>query len=488
MRRFVFLFLLGVLAFSPLTTAQNVPLFTEDFPPEEFNARREAIYDAIGPDAIALLQGAPSPRGYTRFRQTNEFYYLTGVEAPHALVVLDGSTRSASIYLPHRHERREAGEGKMLSAEDAAFMRDELGFADTYGPELLAEHLVRFTRRGMTVFTPFSPAEGLAESRDLGLRVNADIASDPWDGRPSREANFIDLLETRFTGIVLADLTPALDALRLIKSERELALIRKATRLSGLSLMEAMRSTVPGIKEQELDAVARFIYHRHGAQGDAYYALVATGTNAFFPHYHKGKSTLKDGELILMDYAPDVGYYMSDVTRMWPVNGRFNRTQRELYGFYLACYSAILKHIRPNATPAQIRRDAVVDMEAALAAATFSQPNHRAAAAAFVDSYRAASQGENGRLGHWVGMATHDVGDYYGPLKPGMVFTIEPALRVPEEMIYIRLEDLIIITETGAEIVSDFVPMDIPGVERLMEESGLLQDSAKELDAALMQN
>jgi Xaa-Pro aminopeptidase len=486
MYRFVFLILLGLIALSQPASAQNVPLFTEDFPPEEFAARREAVYDAIGPDAIALVQGAPSPRGYTRFRQSNEFYYLTGVEAPHALVLLDGSTRTSTLYVPHRHERREAGEGKTLSAEDAPFIREELGFTGAYGPELLAEHLVRFTRSGMSVFTPFSPAEGLAESRDLGLRVNADIASDPWDGRPSREASFMNLLEARFPGIVLIDLTPTLDALRLIKSERELALIRKATRLSGLSLMEAMRSTVPGIKEHELDAVARFIYHRHGAQGDAYYALIATGINAFFPHYHKGKSVLQDGELILMDYAPDVGYYMSDVTRMWPVNGRFNKTQRELYGFYLACYSAILKHIRPNATPAQIRRDAVVDMEAALAAATFSQPNHSEAAAAFVDSYRAASEGEMGRLGHWVGMATHDVGDYYGPLKPGMVFTVEPALRVPEEMIYIRLEDLIIITETGAEIVSDFVPMDIQGVERLMEESGLLQDSAKELDAALM--
>ncbi|MEZ4699816.1 MAG: Xaa-Pro peptidase family protein [Rhodothermales bacterium] len=476
-----------VVCLTPFATAQRAPLFTQDFSPEEFAARREAVYDAIGASGIALLQGAPSPRGYTRFRQTNEFYYLTGVEVPHALVLLDGASRSATLYLPHRNARREAGEGRMLAAEDTDFFSD-LGYAGVYGPELLGEHLGRQLRRaGVTVFTPFSPAEGTAESRDLGLRVNADIASDPWDGRPTREAAFMQLLEQRFPGIVLADLTPTLDALRLVKSDGELALIRKATRLSGLALMEAARSTVPGIMEEELDAVARYIFLRHGAQGDAYYSLIAGGPNAFFPHYHAGKSPLVDGELVLMDYAPDVGYYMSDVTRMWPVNGRFSKEQRELYGFYLACYKAILSHIRPEVTAAQIRREAVKDMDAAFAAASFTKPAHREAARAFVESYRAGSQREDARLGHWVGMATHDVGDYTGPLKPGMVFTIEPALRVPEEMIYIRLEDLIIITEAGAEIVSDFVPMEIEDLERLMEEPGMLQDSAKELDAALMQ-
>jgi Xaa-Pro aminopeptidase len=468
--------------------AQNAPLFTQDFTPAEFAARRERIYDAIGADAVAVLQGAPSPRGYTRFRQSNEFYYVTGIEVPHALVLLDGASRSATLYLPHRNERREASEGRLLAAEDAAFLRDTLGFAATYGPELLAEHLARYARRpGLTLFTPHSPAEGLAESRDLGTRVNADIASDPWDGRPTREAHFVQLIRSRLPSLVIADLSPTLDRLRLIKSEAELALIRKATRLSGLALLEAARSTEPGIKEHELDAVARFVFHRHGAQGDAYYSLIATGINAYFPHYHKGKATLKNGDMLLMDYAPDVGYYMSDVTRMWPVNGRFSAEQRTLYGFYLACYKAILNHIRPGVTAAQIHREAVVEMDAALAATPFSKPIYRRAAEAFVETYRASSRREDARLGHWVGMATHDVGDYTGPLLPGMVFTIEPQFRVPEEMIYLRLEDLIVITETGADIVSDFVPMDVEGIERLMEAPGILQDEAREPDRELTQ-
>ena len=112
-------------------------------------------------------------------------------------------------------------------------------------------------------------------------------------------------------------------------------MIRRATRLSGLALIESMRSTKPGQYERELDGLARFIFYRNGAQGDAYYSLIASGRNAWYPHYNAGKRKMEDGDFLLMDYAPDYGYYMSDVTRMWPVNGKFSQWQRDLYGFYL---------------------------------------------------------------------------------------------------------------------------------------------------------
>lgn len=180
---------------------------------------------------------------------------------------------------------------------------------------------------------------------------------------------------------------------------------------------------------------------------------------------------MKEGDFLLMDYAPDIGYYMSDITRMWPVNGRFNAWQRELYTFYLATYRAILDRIRPGATPAAIRNEAASEMDAILARTRFSKPLYEKAARQFVESYRRGSSS----LGHWVGMATHDVGSDIGPLRPGMVFTIEPQFRVPEENIYIRLEDLIIIGEEKAEIVSDFLPLDIASIEKVMKEEGMLQ-------------
>jgi len=451
--------------------------FREDFPPDEFAARRAKVSDAIGPTALALVQGAPSPPGYTRFRQSNEFYYLCGIEVPHAYLLIDGAAKRTVLYLPHRNAGRERGEGKLLSAEDVDEIKKLSGVDDVFGIDLLGEHVARYARGGVvrTIMTPFSPAEGTAMSRDLAVRVIGDYAADPFDGRGSREGEFIQLLHTRFPQFTVNDLTPTIDQLRLIKSPREISLIEKATRLSGLALMEAMRSTVPETYEYELDAVAKYVFYRDGAQGDAYFSLIASGQNAFWPHYNAGQRKMLDGDFLLMDYAPDVGYYMADVTRMWPVNGKFSPVQRELYGFYLACYRAILNHIRPGVTAQAIKLEAVRDMESGLSATRFSKPEYERAAREFVTSYKQSAANPRSGLGHWVGMATHDVGVDYGPLRAGMVFTIEPALVVPEEKIYVRLEDMIVITETGARIISDFVPMDITGIEKVMTDEGMLQ-------------
>jgi Xaa-Pro aminopeptidase len=482
MRHRSFCFLVAALMICTHLSAQDVPLFTSDFTPKEFADRRAKIYDAIGNKSIALIQGAPAPAGYVRFRQTNEFYYLSGIEVPNAYLVINGINRLTYLYLPHRNARREISEGKMLSAEDADLIRQLTGIDRVFGIDMLSEHMVRWAYGPLeTVHIPFSPAEGAAMSRDLGLRVPADAMSDPWDQGLPRESRFMQLVRSRFPQLTLKNLTPVLDPMRLIKSPAEIALIKKATRFSSLALMEAMRSTEPGIKEYELDGMAKYIYYRNGSQGDAYYSLIASGENALFPHYHEGKRTLKDGELLLMDYAPDYGYYMSDVTRMIPVNGKFNDAQKELYIFYLGCYKAVLKNIKPGVTAQSIIIKAVAEMEQILRNTRFSKPIYTNAANTFVESYRMEAKDPKASLGHWVGMATHDVGDFDGtPLKAGMVFTIEPELRVPEEKLYVRLEDMIIITETGADIITSYVPMEIADIEALMKEQGMLQRYPKD--------
>ena len=471
--------LIALLLLVPLTalSQEGFSLFTKDFPPEEFAQRRVKVYDAIGIGAIALVQGAASPSGYVRFRQSNEFYYLCGVETPHAYLLVDGSQRRSILYLPHRNEGRERSEGKLLSAEDVDLVKKLTGVDAVYGSDLLGEHLARYARTSTvgTIFTPFAPAEMASMSRDLALRAIGDIAGDPFDGRLSREGHLVQLLQSRFPHFEIRDLSPTLDNLRLIKSPREIALIKKATILSGLALMEAMRSTQPGIMEYELDAVAKYVYFRNGAQGEAYYSLVASGPNAIIGHYNAGKRRMQDGDWVLMDFGPDYGYYMSDLTRMWPVNGKFSPQQRELYGFYVGCYRSVLKAIRPGVTAQVVIQEALIEMEKLLTNTKFSKPSYKQAAESFVSNYRRSADNPRASLGHWVGMATHDVGQDYGPLRPGMVFTIEPALRVADDQINIRNEDLIVITESGAEVVSDFVPMDVDGIEKLMSEEGMLQ-------------
>jgi Xaa-Pro aminopeptidase len=179
------IFLLAILllvASAPVAFAQEgFPLCTGEFPPEEFTQRRAGVYSAIGETGLAIIQGAPSPAGYTRFRQSNELYFLCGIESPHAYLLLDGGSRRASLYLPHRNEGRERGEGKLLSAEDADLVKKLAGVDAVFATDLLAEHLTRYARSTRVLYTPFSPAEGFAMSRDLALRAVADRAADPWE-------------------------------------------------------------------------------------------------------------------------------------------------------------------------------------------------------------------------------------------------------------------------------------------------------------------
>src|SRR4029450_7703503 len=291
------------------------------------------------------------------------------------------------------NEKRESGEGRMLTAEDADEVKKLSGVDEVIATDLLAEQIMgKYLRGGKRVlFTPLAPAEGGSMSRDLAMRFIADTGTDPVDQGISREGHFAELIRLRFPVFEIKDLSPTLDALRLIKSPRELEMLRKSTKLGGLALIEGMRSVKPGQYERELDAVGKFVFYRNGAQGDAYYSLIGSGRNAYWPHYNAGKRKMEDGDFLLMDYAPDYGYSESDVTRMFPVNGKFSTWQRELYGFYLACYRAILKHIRPGATAHEIMQEAAADMEKTLASSKFSKETHRKAAEKFVEDYKAGA-------------------------------------------------------------------------------------------------
>jgi Xaa-Pro aminopeptidase len=227
--------------------------------------------------------------------------------------------------------------------------------------------------------------------------------------------------------------------MRELKSPAEIAVINRATKIGGEAIIEAMRSTVPGLTEQELDAVGQFIFIRHGAQGEAYRAIVASGSVATNPHHRAGPKVMVDGELVLMDYCPDLGYYRCDITRQWPVNGKFTPVQRELYGFYLGVYEAVLYSIKPNITAQDVLKAALPKMEKILAATKFSKAIYENAAKLFVERYRraanpdtvGANRGRGASLGHAVGMATHDFGGGSDVMRPGLVFTIEPEFRIP---------------------------------------------------------
>ncbi len=408
-------------------TAQDRVYLQSDFPKEEFIQRRALIMDAVGSKAIAVLQGAPNVDGFKVFRQTNEFYYCTGLEVPHALLVIDGRTRRSTLYLPHRDGPRDANEGKTLSAEDVDLVMASTGVDAVKGVDMFARDLTGALVRmpAPSIYTPLSPAERGTDSRDVLLGYQAEVSADPWDGRPSREGRFVQLLRERYPQFDVRDLSPTLDDLRSVKSAREIALIRTASRIAGWALVEAMRSTKPDVTEYQIDAVARYIYQIHGARREGYNSITAGGTNAWMGHYFRNLDTLRAGDMVLMDYAPDYRYYTSE-------------------------------------------NDAAREMRAYLAKVTFEK-----------DIYRKAAEGAltfRGHLSHPVGLAVHDVGPYRpGPLKPGHVFSIDPMIWVPEEKLYVRMEDVIVVTATGVENFTDFLPSTPDEIQRTMKEPGVLQ-------------
>jgi Xaa-Pro aminopeptidase len=451
--------------------SQEKHYYQTDFKKEEFAERRAKIYQQIGKNAIALVQGASGATGFKVFRQSNEFYYLCGLETPHAYLLLDGRNQKTTVYLPHRDAARESNEGKILSAEDADLIKELTGIDQVRGVEFLSLDLVG---KGLIrppaplLYTPLSPAETGTDSRDELLNGQARVSSDPWDGRDSREARFRDLLNARAPQFEIRDLSPVLDSLRLIKSKSEIEIIRQATQIAGLALIEAMRSTEPGVYEYQLDAAAKYVFYLNGARGDGYASIIGGGSNAYLGHYFRKTDRLKDGDLVLMDYAPDYRYYTSDVTRIWAVNGKFNLEQRALYSFILAYRNALFKYIRPGVTSDYVLDSAARDMENYLVGKTFVKPAHLNAVKAGL-KFR-------GHFQHPVGMAVHDVGVVRGvPLQAGMVFTIDPMIWIPEEKLYVRIEDVAVVTPDGVENLSAFVPSDLDDIERTIAEKGLIQ-------------
>jgi Xaa-Pro aminopeptidase len=439
--------------------------YQTDFPPEEFKARWAKVFDRIGADAVAVLQGVSLTNGFTMPRQHNTFYYLSGIETPGAYLLLDGRTRQVTLFLPPQNAQLERAEGKVLSAADAEMVQKLTG-ADRV--ESTAEMGDAWPGSAV-IYAEFEPAEGQGQSRGELRTGNAAITNDPWDGRLPRESRFVELLRVRNGRAEIRNLSPILDDLRAIKSRREIALIRRASQLAGLGVMEAMRSTEPGVYEYELDAAARYVFLVNGARLEAYRSITASGTeNINNMHYYRNSRRLEDGDLVLMDYAPDYRYYVSDIGRVWPVNGAYAPWQRQLLQFTLDYHKAVMSRVKPGATPQQILADARAAMEPIVAKTKWSKPAYEAAARRLIET-------GGGALSHMGGMAVHDVGSYRDGLRPGHVLSIDPQLRVPEENLYLRFEDTIVVTDTGYENFTAFMPMELDAMEALVKEKGLVQ-------------
>ncbi len=467
------------------------PVFSEVFPPDEFAARRAKVFDKIGSGVVVIL-GTTEPPGEMPLRQNNQFHYLCGVVEPRAILILDGATKKTTLFLNPRNQQQETSMyGPGLYPGEEAAKRTGIDFVVPRVPSLggrgrggrgpaaaepspapqpaqFQAAMEGYAKEGRTFYTPFrAEVLGSISSGGPDQMWTAD-KNDPWDGRVSREEAFRAHLKEVAPKSEIKDLDPIINELRGIKSPREIAVIREATRIAGLGIMEAMRDTKPGMYEYELQADSEFVFKKYGSFGASYFALIGAGPNSYYTHYHRNTAKLQDGDLLQFDYAPDYKNYQSDVTRVWPTNGKFTAWQKEYYEIYLKLYQAVMTSIRVHVAPVEVIKDAVTKMDAIMASYKFTDDKIKTAATKFVDNYRRQAASGRGSLGHTVGMEVHDVRMPTPTLEPGEIFTMEPEMRIEELHLGLRLEDMLLITETGYENLSAFVPIEIRDIEKVM--------------------
>ncbi|MEQ1891179.1 MAG: Xaa-Pro peptidase family protein [Planctomycetota bacterium] len=410
--------------------------------------RRAELMKRIGPELL-VFRGQAGPRENLAFRQDKNFWYLTGIESPNVALVLDGKTEQAILFLPEQNLAAESWEGELWDAGDA-WVADLTGFTDVRTNDQLVPTLEKLLDGRKKLGTNLCPSILLAGSYDAAIPFEKAQESDPLDGRVSREKALAAKLGEKL-GVEVFDVYPTLVEMRMVKTSEEVAAMKRAARSGALAHVEAMRSTRAGLGEWELDALMTFVQNREGAFGKAYEAIVGSARNSCVLHYVANDKQMSAGEVLLIDYGPEVDHYVTDITRSWPVDGTFTPRQAELYDAVLAAQKAGIAAAKPGATIQDVSK--AVD-EVYKQRGLFALKRHGPC--------------------HWIGMEVHDPGDIKVKLEPGMAFTIEPGLYETATGIGIRIEDVVVITPTGCEVISDLAPKERAEVERTVREVGLL--------------
>jgi Xaa-Pro aminopeptidase len=419
---------------------------------------------------VAVISTAPervrNRDAHYPFRFDSYFHYLTGFAEPEAvLVVVAGLAPRSLLFCRDKDPEREIWDGFRYGPEAA---REALRFDEAHSATRLDEMMPKL----------------LADQPALFCDVGEDSA---WDARLIQWLNAVRS-QIR-TGVSapgeIRDVRKLLDDMRLIKDAAELDTMRRAARISAGAHRRAMQRTRPGLREYQIEAELLHEFRSHGAQAPAYTPIVAGGANACVLHYVANDAPLMDGELLLIDAGCELDGYASDITRTFPVNGRFSGPQRDVYELVLAAQAAAIDKVRPGSAW-QDPHDAAVGV---LAQGFVDLGLCQGGAQSVIESgdYKKFYMH---RTGHWLGMDVHDCGDYkrdgeWVKLVPGMVLTVEPgcyirpAPGVPERFwnIAVRIEDDAVVTSEGSDIITAEAPKRIEDVEALMRDTAKRRDS-----------
>ena len=428
----------------------------QDFDKAEFAGRRAKLLAQI-PDGIAVILGGIEHPYPLRFRQSPDFYYLTGLEEPGMVLILNGVTKNAAVFAVKRPEFGGPSATPQL--------RDVKNAQDRYGIAVLPMEsfytFLGFAGSNAAVkklYLQLTPPDAQIHARFEAQLFAAQALDHPLFGQRQPYAAAIDRIREAESHLEAVDVSPLLDALRWVKTPFEIERLRRSGRMGAEATAEAIRGTRPGMYEYEIAAAAQYVSTRLGADGDAFPPIVPSGPLTPIVHYMENRRRMQAGEIVYIDYGSDWEYYTSDITRTWPVSGRFTADQEKMYRCVLEARNAIIAAMKPGATLNTLKD-----------AAEQVYQRH---------GYRDAFLGSGRYIGHFVGIAVHDVGGISGawlekPFVPGVVFNVEPILQFPEQKIHIRLEDTVVLTEKGPENLTAAVPAEVDPLYALIKEKGV---------------
>ena len=430
----------------------------------EFKQRRKSLMRAMKKHSVAIVASARH-RIRNRdveypFRQNSDFYYLTGFDEPEAVVVLaPGRKQGEYILFCREHDEKLAvwvGKNAGLDGARETYQADE-AFAIAELPKVLPGILENRER----VYFPWGTEAEL--DRAVLAAVN-DIRSRSRSG-----------VRAPFEFVVLDHV---LHEMRLFKSADEVGMLRRAAEVSVTAHRQAMRYCQPGRFEFEIEAELKHTFIRHGLRAEAYPSIVAGGKNACVLHYTANTDRLDDGDLLLIDAGAECDHYAADITRTFPINGRFSDPQRRLYELVLEAQLAAIEQVRPGKRWNDPHDAAVKVLTKGLVKLGLLQGRTQS-----LIKEEAYKRFYMHRTGHWLGMDVHDVGDYrikddWRPFEPGMVLTVEPGLYVPSDAVEvdpkwrgigIRIEDDVLVTAQGREVLTADAPKTVVEIEEWMQ-------------------
>jgi Xaa-Pro aminopeptidase len=436
--------------------------------------RRARLAARMLPGSVAVLATAPEvlrngDSDYP-YRHDSYFYYLTGFTEPEAVLVLVAATGDtparAILFCREKNLEREIWDGYRHGPEAA---RLAFGFDEAHAIDELDAQMAKILVNVPALYY------ALGHSAALDAQVSNWLKAVRAQGRSGITAP-----------TSAHHLLGMLDEMRLLKDGDEQALMQRAARIAAGAHARAMRFTRPGVFEYEIEAELLHEFRRHGAQFPAYTPIVASGSNACVLHYNQNNRPCQAGELVLVDAGCEFDGYASDITRTWPVGGRFSAPQKRLYELVLQAQEAAFAAIVPG-QPYSAMHEAAVKVLAGgmLDLGLLDKAKYGSVEDAIADKAHLAFYMHG--TGHWLGMDVHDVGSYRDlsaadkpsrPLLPGMALTVEPGIYVrpaegvPEEYwnIGIRVEDDVVVTESGCRVLSGDAPKAVADIEKLMEE------------------